>query len=60
MAKIIDIYSKLLKEYGNQGWWPLSKKGLYSKHHNGNPVNSQDKFEIIVGALLTQNNPISY
>lgn len=49
------IYSALLKKYGNQGWWPLSKGGLYTKHHNGNPVSDNDKFEIMAGAVLTQN-----
>jgi endonuclease-3 related protein len=55
MAKIQTIYTKLLKEYGKQGWWPLSKSGLHSKHHNGLPVTDADRFEIIVGAILTQN-----
>lgn len=49
------IYDKLIKEYGNQGWWPLSKGGLSTKHHNGNPVSDNDKFEIMAGAVLTQN-----
>jgi len=33
----------------------LSKDGLKSKHHNGNPKNDKDRFEIVVGAILTQN-----
>ncbi|MFH1065492.1 MAG: endonuclease [Nanoarchaeota archaeon] len=50
-----DIYDKLFKAYGKQGWWPLSKGSLETKHHNGNPSSDSDRFEIIVGAILTQN-----
>lgn len=40
------IYDILLNRFGPQGWWPI--KGRYnSKEH--------DPFEIIVGAILTQN-----
>ena len=49
------IYLQLLKNYGEQGWWPLSKGSLKTQHHNGNPVSDKDRFEIIVGAILTQN-----
>jgi len=55
MNQIQQIYQKLLKEYGKQGWWPLSKGGLHSRHHNGLPRNNEDRLEIIVGAILTQN-----
>jgi hypothetical protein len=54
------IYSLLLGKYGKQGWWPLSKDGLESRHHNGAPCNDKDKFEIIVGAILTQYIDFSY
>jgi len=40
---IKDIYNLLLNTYKNQGWWPIS-------HSTINP-----KFEIITGAVLTQN-----
>ena len=53
--KIKSVYQKLNKKYGHQGWWPLSKNSLHSKHHNGPPRNNRDRFEIIVGAILTQN-----
>jgi len=38
---LIKIYDKLLNHFGKQGWWPTTS--------NQNP-----KFEIIVGAILTQ------
>jgi len=39
--KIKKIYDLLLEEYGGQGWWPTQ--------------TSSKRFEIIVGAILTQN-----
>lgn len=50
-----EIFDTLLKTYGTQGWWPLSKGSQYSRHHKGKPENDTDRFEIIVGAILTQN-----
>lgn len=55
MNKIEEIFGIMYKEYGSQGWWPLSKGNLKTKHHNGKPESDIDKFEIITGALLTQN-----
>jgi len=55
MGTLMQIYKGMLKQYGRQGWWPLSKGGLNTKHHNGNPSSDKDWFEIIVGAILTQN-----
>lgn len=49
------IFDSLYESYGPQGWWPLSKGGLETKHYNGNPENDIDRFEIIAGAILTQN-----
>jgi endonuclease-3 related protein len=42
------IYKILLKEFGNLNWWPMDKR-----YHEIN--NSDPRFEIIVGAILTQN-----
>ncbi len=50
MDKFEDIYNTLLKEYGKQGWWPLS--GKYSGKAR---LSEKDKFEICLGAILTQN-----
>ncbi len=60
------IYSKLLKIYGKQGWWPLlaikgknpTKTGSIKGYHPGDysyPHNDRQKFEICIGAILTQN-----
>src|SRR3989344_6514435 len=55
MNKIKLIYKTLYKEFGKQGWWPLSKGRMQTKHHSGKPKNDHDRWEIIVGAILTQN-----
>lgn len=39
--KINQIYDKLKKEYGKMGWWPT--------------ISSNKRFEISIGAILTQN-----
>lgn len=45
-----DIYTLLLKNYGPQGWWPINT--VYQKRIS---LSNEEKFEIIVGAILTQN-----
>jgi len=46
-------YQNLLKKYKLQGWWPIN-----GKYHPGDysyPKNSKQRFEVCVGAILTQN-----
>lgn len=44
----VELYRKLLDKLGPQGWWPFDEE-----YHR---INSSDpRFEIIVGAILTQN-----
>lgn len=50
---MIKIYRILFKEYGPQGWWPVD--GKYNKGDFRFPRNRKETFEIIVGAILTQN-----
>lgn len=61
-----EIYKKLFSLYGAQGWWPLinfeginpTKTGSRQGYHPGNydlPENDQQVYEIILGAILTQN-----
>ena len=61
-----NIYEHFLDRYGPQGWWPLIdcegtnflKKGVIKGYHPLDysfPQNSQQQFEIICGAVLTQN-----
>ena len=61
-----EIYQKLLDTYSFQGWWPITdyegsnptKTGSTQGYHPADysfPRNSSEKFEIIIGAVLTQN-----
>lgn len=66
MIVINEIYNKLLNEYGYQGWWPIisynglnpTKTGSVNGYHIQDysfPRNNLEQFEIIMGAILTQN-----
>ena len=50
---LMEIYSTMLSEYGGQGWWPL--RGEYSPAFKKRRKTPAEKFEICVGAILTQN-----
>lgn len=43
-----NLYRVLQKEFGNLNWWPIDKN-----YHEKN--DSDPRFEVIVGAILTQN-----
>lgn len=70
MNKIEKLYNELFEKYGPQGWWPLldlhvsnkginpTKTGSIKGYHPKNysyPKNNLQKFEICLGAILTQN-----
>ena len=69
MNKLYQIYSRFLKLYEPQGWWPLlelegsidrnpTKTGSIRGYHPGDysyPRTQAQQFEICVGAILTQN-----
>ncbi len=48
MISPMILYDILLKEFGHQHWWPVDRR--YHQTHSSDP-----RFEIIVGAILTQN-----
>ena len=50
--RLRELYNRLLKEYGPQGWWPV--KGKY-RPGVFRPRTGEECFEIAAGALLTQN-----
>ncbi len=58
-----NVYKKLLRVYGPQGWWPLLQRSSlpgYDQegYHPGiykNDLQPHEQFEIITGAILTQN-----
>jgi len=65
-SRLIMIYDILLARFGPQGWWPIldfeKHKGLDPLtdcgYHPGNydlPKKPDQMFQVIVGAILTQN-----
>ncbi len=49
------IYEKLYNYYSPQGWWPIvNDKTLMCEYFTGAPKNEAEKFEISIGAILTQ------
>jgi len=66
MLTLMQLYGKLLDSYGHQGWWPIighegnnptktgSIKGYHPKDYSF-PRNDCERFEICIGAILTQN-----
>lgn len=59
-ATLLKIYQRLLRHFGHQGWWPTTPSGQTHPvyHTNGKargPLTAKERFEICVGAILTQN-----
>ncbi len=65
-SQLMAIYNKLFSLYGPQGWWPLigycgdnpTKTGSIRGYHLENydlPETDNQRFEIMLGAILTQN-----
>jgi len=56
MNELEKIYSLLAGTYKKQGWWPVySSEKKASEYGVGAPRDDQDRFEIVIGAILTQN-----
>ena len=58
---ILELYKVLLKYYGPQGWWPVvgnkninDSDGYHPEKYNI-PNTPEDRFQIVVGTILTQN-----
>ncbi len=50
-----EVYNRLMDRFGPTGWWPvidLRRKGCV---YDDRPIASSHRFEIAVGAVLTQN-----
>ena len=58
-----ELYSLLLESYGKQGWWPVfsrrNEAGFDGRGYHPErpeiPVDDKDRWEIAIGAILTQN-----
>lgn len=57
MNKVRELYQKLLKKYGKQGWWPVirNSESLYHPGDYSIPDNENERFQIAIGAILAQN-----
>jgi len=61
--RLQTLYCELLASYGPQGWWPVpgraGARGFDSRgYHPGDyrkPADPQGRFDVAVGAVLTQN-----
>ena len=56
---IQEVYNILLSHYSPQGWWPILDKG-YSKDNKTRTLTDSERFEISIGAILTQYRHFSY
>lgn len=54
-SAIRKIYGLLLSEYGKQGWWPVTRRKGGEPEYLGGPRDRRERFEVAVGAVLTQN-----
>ncbi len=55
MRALSTIFDVLLAAYGKQGWWPVTPPGGTGLEYSGGPKNDLQRFEVMVGAVLTQN-----
>jgi len=51
----MEIYERLLARYGPRKWWPVTPDGETRPRYTGGPGNERQRFEVAVGAVLTQN-----
>lgn len=59
MTPFFKVYHCFLRELGPQGWWPVTGKGegkpTYHKRDYSYPRSEDQRLEICLGAILTQN-----
>lgn len=51
----MEIYEELARFYGPRRWWPVTQPGGEKPEYTGGPKNPSQRFEVAVGAVLTQN-----
>ena len=58
-ARLQRIFRDLYNHFGPQGWWPTTPPGetrpRYYPESGRGPLSERDRWEIAVGAVLTQN-----
>lgn len=50
-----EIFERLLGAYGPRLWWPVTPPGETVPRYTGGPRSRRQRFEVAVGAVLTQN-----
>lgn len=56
VAEIVTaVYAALYDRFGPQGWWPVTPRGETEAGYSGGPACDGQRFEVAVGAVLTQN-----
>jgi len=57
--RVVRIAEELAEQYGPQGWWPTTAragwKPVYRPGKEGRRTTARESYEILVGAILTQN-----
>jgi endonuclease III related protein len=54
--KLSVVFEKLLSAYSEQNWWPVTEPGeLLPTYKKRDRLTEQQKFEVCIGAILTQN-----
>ncbi len=53
-APLCKLYEELFECYGPRGWWPLIECGYHPGDYTY-PQSNHQRFEIALGAILTQN-----
>lgn len=51
----MDVYRLLRGAYGPRRWWPVTPPGGTTPRYTGGPRSDRQRFEVAVGAILTQN-----
>src|SRR5262249_32981770 len=53
------IYRQLFRNFGPRGWWPVTPAGrsaaIYHRRNTRGRLSESQKFEVALGAFLTQN-----
>jgi endonuclease-3 related protein len=55
MNILMEIYEMLRRSYSPQQWWPVTPTGGREPEYTGGPKSITQRFEVAVGAVLTQN-----
>ncbi len=54
-GRFMKVYEILRGAYGPRRWWPVTPSGGTTPRYTGGPRNDLQRFEVAVGAILTQN-----